>query len=290
MRTLIFILLAVFCFSFAQAQEVRDTVVVNDDWRYEGQWPEGQGVLYEYGDGLYIGSFKEGRPEGLCYYISIYQNTKYYGDFKNGKRHGFGSLARPAGFYYEGAFEDGYPHGEGTMYYPDNFYFKGTFNIGKPNIGADFYVRSKEEMSALLPVICEPVLTKDQQQWLKKQKSLVSKSNKSKRKKTNEEEEDVEKPMFAGGDPHTFSKWVNPRLIYPIDARSAGIEGTVLLRFTILANGELADPHVIKSSGNPSIDCEALRVVCQSPLWTPGKKEGKHIPFSFSFPVIFLLR
>lgn len=286
-------LFSVFCFSFMQAQEVRDTVVVNDDWRYEGQWPEGEGVLYEYGNGLYVGSFKEGKPEGICYYISIYQNTKYYGDFKGGKRHGYGSLTRPAGFYYEGYFEDGFPHGDGTMYYPTDFYFKGTFNIGKPVTGSNYYVTSKSEMEQLLPVVAEPELTKGQLKWLKDEHALQAKKKKEAKKnkgQKKEVEEGLESPLFNGENPNSFSKWVNAKLVYPQDARAQGREGMVYLKFTILENGELADPHVLSSSGMPSLDCEALRVVRQSPAWTPGKKDGKNVAVTYNFPVIFMMR
>lgn len=285
-------LFAVSCLSFAQAQEVRDTVVVNDDWRYEGQWPEGEGVLYENGKGLYLGSFKEGKPEGLCYYISIYQNTKYYGDFKGGKRHGYGILYRPAGFYYEGNFENGFPHGEGTMYYPTDFYFKGTFNIGKPVTGTNYFVQVKSEKEQLLPVISDPELTKAQLKWLKDQNALQEKKKKEAKKNISQKPQDdsFESPLFYGEGPNYFSKWVNARLVYPQDARAQEREGVVYVKFTVMGDGELADPHVVSGSGMPSLDCEALRVVRLSPAWSPGKKDGENISVTYTLPVIFMLR
>lgn len=291
-RILLTLLLAVSCLSFAHAQEVRDTVVVNDDWRYEGQWPQGEGVLYDNGNGLYIGSFKEGKPEGVCYYISIYQDTKYYGGFKDGKRHGYGTLCRPAGFYYEGSFEDGFPHGEGTMCYPTGFYYKGTFDIGKPVTGTSYFVQSKSEMERILPAIAQPQLTKAQLKWLKDEHALQVKKKKDakKNKAPKKEEDDFEAPLFYGEGPNSFSKWVNARLVYPMDARAQEREGVVYVKFTVLESGELADPHVLSGSGMPSLDCEALRVVRLSPTWTPGKKDGEDISVTYTLPVIFMLR
>ena len=31
---------------------------------YEGQWPEGRGILYSYKDGLIFGTFSKGKAEG----------------------------------------------------------------------------------------------------------------------------------------------------------------------------------------------------------------------------------
>ena len=58
-------------FTVMNAWEVRDTVIVTDEWRYEGQWPEGEGVRYSEKYGLYIGTFKDAEPEGMCLNISL---------------------------------------------------------------------------------------------------------------------------------------------------------------------------------------------------------------------------
>lgn len=45
-------------------QDVRDTVIVEDTFRYEGQWPEGEGVLYDVNRGMILGRFAGGVPDG----------------------------------------------------------------------------------------------------------------------------------------------------------------------------------------------------------------------------------
>lgn len=285
MKRFIIVLFLVFGFVSAGAQEVRDTVVVTDEWRYEGNWPEGQGVLYDFDRGIYIGTFREGKPEGSCCYVSLNMQTRYNGEFKNGKRDGYGVLARPAGFWYEGEFSEGYPHGEGVLFYPDNFCFKGIVHLGKPAEGTNHYIASRSEYESMLPVSGGPELTKQQVKWLKKQKKELFK----KKKDNQVPKSDFEHAKFAGESYQTFAKWTNKRLVYPIDAYAARIEGTVVVQFLITEDGELADPRVVRSSGNPSLDCEAFRVVCQSPLWTPGTKDGENITVKYTFPITFRL-
>ena len=99
-----------------------------------------------------------------------------------------------------------------------------------------------------------------------------------------------QKPSFNGGDANEFSKWVNSRLNYPEDAKKKKLGGRVVLQFTIAADGHLEDVKVLRSSGIPSIDAEALRVVSMSPNWKPGYQRGSPVRVTYTFPVIFQLR
>ena len=260
------------------AQEVRDTVIVDDSWRYEGQWPEGEGVLYHQKSGLYIGSFKEAKPDGVCLFISSGGSQVYYGNFNEGKRSGYGILSRPGDFYYSGNFENGYPEGVGKLYYPDMSVYSGMFHLGKPSVetGNVFLFSDKEKFSSELPEFPEMQLTKVQKKFLKKPG----------RKGKSGKEPEVE-AVFMGGEPDAFSMWVNSRLVYPSDAFDRDREGLVKVRFVITPEGELADPFVSGSSGIPSLDKEALRVVSLSPEWTPGTREGEPVSVTYTLPVYF---
>lgn len=97
------------------------------------------------------------------------------------------------------------------------------------------------------------------------------------------------KPSFNGGGANEFSKWVNEHLRYPRQAKDNGIQGRVTLQFTIKADGSVADVHVIRGV-DPDLDKEAVRVVSNSPKWTPGMTKGKPVDVIFTFPVIFQLR
>lgn len=98
-----------------------------------------------------------------------------------------------------------------------------------------------------------------------------------------------EQPMFAGQGVNEFSKWVNERLVYPESAKEAGIQGNVTVSFVVDTEGKVKDVKIVESASE-ELDAEALRVVSQSPGWTPGKKGGKAVPAAFNFPIIFVLR
>lgn len=98
-----------------------------------------------------------------------------------------------------------------------------------------------------------------------------------------------EAPSFNGGDTNDFSRWVNFMLNYPEAAKENGIEGKVVLSFTVNAKGIVKNVTVLKSA-SPLLDEEAVRVVSSSPKWTPGRIDGKPVKVIYSFPVFFQLR
>lgn len=98
-----------------------------------------------------------------------------------------------------------------------------------------------------------------------------------------------QRPGFNGGNANEFSKWVGQNLRYPEKCRQSKVQGRVTLQFTITEEGKVSDVRVLRGV-NEELDKEAVRVVSESPLWTPGKdKNGETVPVSFTFPVIFQL-
>ena len=98
-----------------------------------------------------------------------------------------------------------------------------------------------------------------------------------------------QKPTFQGGDVNGFSKWVNSRLVYPEQAKEMGIQGRVVLQFTIGKDGRLGDLQVLASPDKALAD-EAVRVVSSSPKWEPGRQRDRAVKVSYTFPVIYQLR
>ena len=98
-----------------------------------------------------------------------------------------------------------------------------------------------------------------------------------------------EKPKFQGGDQNTFSQWVNKQIKYPDAAIENGIQGKVMVQFTVDKDGYVRNLSVVKKV-DPELDREALRVVSASPRWTPGKQRTKTVPVVFVFPVNFQLQ
>ena len=98
-----------------------------------------------------------------------------------------------------------------------------------------------------------------------------------------------EKPKFQGGDANTFSKWVNSKLVYPEIAKENGIQGRVTLQFTVNTDGSVSNVIVLRGVDS-SLDKEAVRIVSQSPKWTPGRQRERPVKVTYTFPVIFRLQ
>ena len=94
------------------------------------------------------------------------------------------------------------------------------------------------------------------------------------------------KPTFNGGDTNEFAKWLYSELKYPEECTKAGIEGRIAVSFTVGTDGRLTDIKILRGA-HELLDAEALRVLNMSPEWTPGMKDGKAVPVSFTFPIVF---
>ncbi|MDR2292965.1 MAG: energy transducer TonB [Prevotellaceae bacterium] len=98
-----------------------------------------------------------------------------------------------------------------------------------------------------------------------------------------------EKPKFQGGDQSLFTKWVNSKINYPEVAQENGVQGRVMLEFTVDKDGYVKNIKVLRKV-HPDIDKEAVRVVSSSPRWTPGKQRTKNVAVVYHFPVVFQLQ
>ena len=96
------------------------------------------------------------------------------------------------------------------------------------------------------------------------------------------------KPRFQDGDVGQFSHWVSENLKYPQEAVKDSLQGRVTLQFTIEKDGSVTDVRVLRGCA-PILDEEAVRVVSQSPKWTPGYVKGEPVRVVFNFPVVFQL-
>ena len=97
------------------------------------------------------------------------------------------------------------------------------------------------------------------------------------------------KPKFQGGDANDFSKWVNSKLVYPEIAKENGVQGRVVLQFTVNPDGSVSNVKVLRGV-DASLDKEAVRVVSSSPKWEPGRQRDHAVKVTYTFPVIFQLR
>lgn len=112
-----------------------------------------------------------------------------------------------------------------------------------------------------------------------------------------EEEEEVEQvftiaekmPEFPGG-PQALFKYLNDNVKYPVIAQENGISGRVICQFTVNKDGSIVDVEVARSSGDASLDKEAVRVIKSMPKWNPGKQGGKAVRVKYTVPVSFKLQ
>jgi TonB family protein len=95
-------------------------------------------------------------------------------------------------------------------------------------------------------------------------------------------------PRFPGGQA-ALRRFVEKELKYPQEARKKGIEGSVIVLFTIDETGNVKDPAVVNGDME-YFNNEALRVVGKFPRWTPGEVDGIPSPVQVSIPIEFRLR
>ena len=76
----------------------------------------------------YTGDVKNGKPDGLGYFIWSY-GEKYIGSWKNGLYHGKGTFTQSNGTWYKGEYKNG--KGWNGIYYDKDGKIKGKYVNGK---------------------------------------------------------------------------------------------------------------------------------------------------------------
>lgn len=94
-------------------------------------------------------------------------------------------------------------------------------------------------------------------------------------------------PSPVGGI-SVFYKHIAKHMKYPNQARRMGVEGKVYVQFVIDKSGKLTDVHAIKGIG-AGCDEEAVRVIKNSPDWSPGKQRGRPVKVRMILPITFKL-
>ncbi len=94
-------------------------------------------------------------------------------------------------------------------------------------------------------------------------------------------------PEFPGGM-DAMMRYLSTNIKYPAEAKAAGKEGRSIVKFIVKKDGSIANVEIVKSSGDKSLDDEALRVVSSMPKWKPGTQGGKPVNVQFMLPVAFM--
>ena len=95
-------------------------------------------------------------------------------------------------------------------------------------------------------------------------------------------------PSFPGGEMEMM-KYLSKNLKYPERAKDAEAQGTVLISFIVDKEGNISNASVKKGIGF-GCEEEAIRVIQNMPVWSPGKMNGKNVNVEYVLPVRFTLR
>jgi periplasmic protein TonB len=94
-------------------------------------------------------------------------------------------------------------------------------------------------------------------------------------------------PYFPGGET-ALMNYLGKNIRYPAEAVDNGIEGVVIVRFVVAADGSVTDIEVLRSPGGGTAE-EAVRVVRAMPKWKPGMSDGVAVPVYYHLPINFNL-
>lgn len=97
-----------------------------------------------------------------------------------------------------------------------------------------------------------------------------------------------EAPEFPGGS-EGLKAYLIENLRYPEQAKKDGVEGRVVVLFTVAEDGSIVNIEVSRGIGS-GCDEEAVRVVKAMPKWKPAVKDGKPVAGQYALPITFKLK
>lgn len=98
----------------------------------------------------------------------------------------------------------------------------------------------------------------------------------------------VEKQAEFPGGIQALMHWLSMNIRYPESAQQGNIQGRVIVKFVVNADGSISDPTVLKGV-ETSLDKEAVRVVRAMPKWIPAENQGQKVASYFNIPISFKL-
>ena len=94
-------------------------------------------------------------------------------------------------------------------------------------------------------------------------------------------------PQFEGGN-DALVQYLSENITYPAEAKEDGVEGRVIVHFVVSKEGEVGNVKVASGIGS-GCDAEAVRVIRNSPKWTPGSQRGRNVNVKMVLPINFKL-
>lgn len=112
----------------------------------------------------------------------------------------------------------------------------------------------------------------------------------------------AEMPYFSGCEMHAdysdekrscsnraLIDFISRNLVYPEQAQTDDIEGTVYVRFKVSETGKVSNAKVMNQIGG-GCDEEALRVVNMFPAWSPAQNNLNPVAVEMDLPILFALK
>lgn len=93
---------------------------------------------------------------------------------------------------------------------------------------------------------------------------------------------------FSSSD-HALADYIATYLKYPEIAKANYLEGIVVVRFIVTAEGRVDNPEIIQSV-HSILDKEVLDFINTMPDWTPRIRNGRNITSVIEIPVEFSLK
>lgn len=278
----ILISLALLTVVSASAQDRDFRVTGGDGYRYEGEWPQGNGILYSYEQGLVLGTFRKGKPHGKC--VCYKPNGEvYWGHFKKGKATGKGRIYRDNGIVVTGDYKNGRYHGTDTLYRSNGTMHVGKYRRGKLVTTVADSRNHGVQLRSQKPRYPQVDFRRKQETFLNDLENIWEERNLMLVRKAG-----LVAPKFQGGDIEDFALWVNSQVAYPVADRSGRESRTVIVEFIVLKDGTVSDAHAIFGS-DPVLNEAAVKAVNKSPKWTPGEQNGEKKNVRLTVPVVFAL-
>ncbi|MBE6231734.1 MAG: hypothetical protein E7117_05110 [Bacteroidales bacterium] len=258
--------------AFINASAQKDTLILNESFRYEGEYPVGKGVLQSERYGLIFGQFNKGIPHGYgVQYLP--DGSRYQGNFVEGRRSGHGHFFSDSGKIFLGEFKHDYADGLDTLILENGTVFIGQVRQGRRTRSGSMY-QSASSAGVTIPDFNEVSLTGTQKKYLKKLRKNWADSIWSDRT-----------AKYKGGDVNKFyTEYMYSRLSWTKDMH--GKESLVEFQFTVSPDGEVTDVEIL-SCQEPIFGEKVKEVLSKAPKWEPAVKNGKFVPQTIRHRIIF---
>ena len=281
-------------------QPLQEVVYNGAEISFQNYWDESGIQTVTDGTGTYVALLPGEEPGS---------QMQLKGAYVNGRRHGkwqYAALANGKSgkpvieqLYKNGTMVSGYIQQQGKGGAKIAYTSEDRFNllVGFPYLAAvEKWAKDADAFKPNFPVLAymlnfdvQEVYEKNEaQQQVKYYQVVYSTATGSDTLKLAKELIPDNKPVFLGGEREMLT-FLGRNIRYPATAQRAGVQGMVVLSFTVKPDGSIDDIKMLKSLGY-GLDDEAIRVVKMMPKWQPAISNNVPVAATFTLPVRFTIQ